>query len=68
MAKELDDLKHNNMKTSLPKKSKVKSNKTKAIRVDEENYEYLRRKAFEEKTSIKDLADKIIEKEMESNL
>lgn len=66
MPKKLDDLKRSNMKTDLP--DEKKSNKTKAIRINEENYEYLRVEAFKNKTTIKDLADAIIEKEIKSNL
>lgn len=62
MPKKLDDLKRSNMKTDLP--DEKKNNKTKAIRINEENYEYLRIEAFKNKTTIKDLADKIIEKEI----
>ena len=66
MAKKLDDLKRSNMKTDLP--DEKKSNKSLAIRIRDENYECLRVEAFKNKTTIKDLADEIIKKEIKNRL
>lgn len=74
MKKDLKNLRLDDVKVNAPKRTELnksetekKSSEAKTIRVSLENYEFLKRKAFEQDVSIKELADSTLDELRKNN-
>lgn len=59
----MKELNKNEARIKPPKRKTAKKSTGKTIRISSENYEFLRVKAFNEKTTLKELVDDILDKE-----
>lgn len=63
----MDKQKFSNDKTKLPPKNLQKKDTTKTIRISERHYEALRNEAFNQRITMRELLDNILEQSLKFN-